>query len=159
MSLVSQGQFNKSVNVLMGHNSWEGAFFFDPAVDDDEKFAKWIDDSVAGLSQSQIKELVEVMYPAVFDGSVGYSSQAERQMKVWGEGYFDCNFQLLSEAIEGKGYACKCRNQDWPSSHQHTNISSLSNRPVQRTARVSHARSAIHFQRSWAESALPQSAS
>ncbi|KAH8169541.1 carboxylesterase family protein [Sarocladium implicatum] len=105
MSIVSQGKFNKSVNVLMGHNAWEGAFFFDPEVSDDEGFAGWIEDSVPGLSEGQIGELVDAIYPAVFDGSVGYGSQAERQMMVWAEAYFDCNFQLMSGAIGGKGYA------------------------------------------------------
>ncbi|KAL2202023.1 alpha/beta-hydrolase [Sarocladium strictum] len=105
MEILRNGRFNKSVAVLAGHNSWEGYFFFDPNVSNDEQFGDWVQASVAGLSSEQVDELVNEVYPATFDGTYGYTSQETRQMSLWEEAFFDCNFQLLGNAIGGKSYA------------------------------------------------------
>jgi carboxylesterase type B len=105
--ILRTGNFNKSVAVLTAHTSWEGSFFFSPEITNDEEFAKWLRTSIAGLSDEQVEDLVTEMYPAVFDGSYGYNSEETRQMAVWGEGFLDCNYQLLSKALHGQSYACK----------------------------------------------------
>lgn len=107
MEILREGQFNKSVDVLAGHNSWEGSFFFDPNVSNDEQFGDWVQASVAGLSSEQVDSLVQKVYPAVFDGTYGYTSQETRQMSLWEEAFLNCNFQLLGKAMGGKSYACK----------------------------------------------------
>ncbi|KAI8724080.1 Carboxylic ester hydrolase [Fusarium sp. LHS14.1] len=104
-ALFEAGQFDKSVKVLAAHNAFEGAFFFDPGVEDDEEFVSWLERSMPGLSKSQQGYLAKELYPPQFDGSLGYTGQASRQMALWGEAVVDCTFLAINEVLKGKSYA------------------------------------------------------
>ncbi|EEU40553.1 uncharacterized protein NECHADRAFT_76924 [Fusarium vanettenii 77-13-4] len=104
-ALFEAGQFDKSVKVLAAHNAFEGAFFFDPGLEDDEEFVSWLERSMPGLSKSQQEYLAKELYPPQFDGSLGYTGQASRQMALWGEAVVDCTFLAINEVLNGKSYA------------------------------------------------------
>lgn len=106
-TMLKSAKFNTSIPILAGHNSFEGSFFFDPSAKSDEAFSEWVSGSIAGLEEDKLRQLVEEIYPAVFDGSYGYGSWEERGMRLWAEAFIDCNFQGVNEALGGKGYGCK----------------------------------------------------
>ena len=109
---LRDGHFDKTVKVLSGHNVFEGAFFFDPAVETEEDFREWLDVSIPGLEDGQFSELANEIYPSVYDGSVGYLDTNTRQMSVWGEAAVDCAFYAITKATNMVSYACMYNTQD-----------------------------------------------
>ena len=105
MKMLREGRFNKSVEVFTTHTSFERGYFFDPSVETEDEFREWVDRSIPGLTQETIKYLAEELYVPEFDGSWGYTSQATRQMSLWGEAFFDCNFVEIADATDGHAYA------------------------------------------------------
>ena len=110
--LLASGKFDKSVKMLTGHNSFEGGFFLDPAVESEASFKEWLQSAIANLSSSHVDYLAEQLYPPTFDGSLGYTDQASRQIALFGEAVFDCNALSLNEGFGSQSYACKCCNCD-----------------------------------------------
>ncbi|PTB44808.1 uncharacterized protein TrAFT101_000281 [Trichoderma asperellum] len=103
--LIKDGNFDKSVKVLAGHNMFEGAFFFDPNVTTNDEFSTWISRSFAGLTNKDITHLATSLYPPQFDGSLGYVDMDTRQMKLWSEAVIDCNYYWVGQGVRDKGYA------------------------------------------------------
>jgi hypothetical protein len=85
LAQLRKGNFDKSVQVLTAHNSFEGGLFFDPTVENDDEFRRWINSSLPGLSSASLDDLIRSVYPAQFDGSLGYVDQESRQMMLWAE--------------------------------------------------------------------------
>uniref|UniRef100_A0A0B7KKN8 Carboxylic ester hydrolase n=1 Tax=Bionectria ochroleuca TaxID=29856 RepID=A0A0B7KKN8_BIOOC len=102
---LGQGRFDKSVKVMAAHNIFEGGFFFDPQVKTDGDFDEWLKRSFPGLDGGRRKELMESVYPAVYDGSLGYVDMNTRQMSVWGESSIDCAFNAIAKATKDTSYA------------------------------------------------------
>ncbi|KAF4447925.1 carboxylesterase family protein [Fusarium austroafricanum] len=102
---LQEGKFDKSVKVMAAHNIFEGGFFFDPNVKTDGDFDEWLKRSLPGLDRERRGELVEKVYPPVYDGSLGYVDMNTRQMRVWGESAIDCSFNAISQATKDKSYA------------------------------------------------------
>lgn len=102
------------INLLVAHNSREGAFFFDPTARSEADFLRWVRSSFAGLSTAEIANLAAVVYPAVYDGSQGYVDLFSRMMRVWGDALFDCNFLYANEAFGGRSFACEYLPTDCP---------------------------------------------
>lgn len=107
--LLITGSYDEAVKVFSSHNSFEGGFFYDPAVRTEEDFRHWLEKSISGLEQTQRGYLTESIYPPTFDGSLGYVDQATRQMVLWGEAVIICHFWSLNQALDGIGYACEFR--------------------------------------------------
>lgn len=106
--LFKRGEFDKSVKLMSSHNSLEGAFFFDPNVTTEGEFRDVVDVALPGFSDSQASALLNNIYPPQFDGSMGYVDQSSRQIALWGDGLFHCNFNAAHKAFNGKSYACEC---------------------------------------------------
>lgn len=107
MKLLREGRFNKSIGVLATHTSLEGAYFFDPSVETEDDFREWVNNSIPGLPEETVAFLAAELYPPIFDGSWGYTSQATRQMSLWGEAFFHCQFTEIGNAKDGESYASK----------------------------------------------------
>jgi carboxylesterase type B len=105
LKMLRQGNFDKSVDILSTHTSREGAYFFDPDVENEDQFRVWLSHSVAGLSQDAITYLASELYPPTYDGSHGYYSIEERQMSLWEEAYFDCLYVEVGDVMGGRSYA------------------------------------------------------
>lgn len=107
LSFLKSGSFDKSINILAGHNVFEGAFFFDPRIETDEEFAKWVHRSFPGLGEENVNDLLENIYPPVYDGSLNYNDISTRGMRLWSEAVVDCSWHLVSEATRNVSYSCK----------------------------------------------------
>jgi carboxylesterase type B len=104
---LAKGVLDKGVNIIASHTSFEGSFFFDPNVKTEDEFKQWILRSLPAITNDTAVYLAEQLYPAVYDGSLGYVDMDSRQMSLWGEAVIDCTFVLLQDSLEGDGYACK----------------------------------------------------
>lgn len=110
MQMLHEGRFDKSINVLATHTSFEGSWYFDPSVENEGDFSDWVNQTIPGLPEDIIGFLADDLYPPVFDGSWGYTSQATRQLALWGEAFFDCHFYTTGKATEGNSYASEYFN-------------------------------------------------
>lgn len=108
---LEEGSFDRSIKILVAHNVFEGAFFFDPTLETEEDFKDWVKRSLAGLKDEEYDYLSETVYPAVYDGSAGYVDLNTRQMSLWGEAVVDCTYRAISQATKDESYACKCKSQ------------------------------------------------
>lgn len=104
---LASGGVDKSVKVMTGHNSFEGGFFFDPDVKTEQDFRAWLERSHAGLNTAQIDHLANELYPAQFDGSLGYVDEDTRQGALWGEAVIDCTFTIVNEVFGMDSYSCE----------------------------------------------------
>jgi carboxylesterase type B len=103
--LLQNGQFDHSVKVLTGHNAAEGLFFADPSVQDDCAFMTWLEGVLPNIIPSAASYITNTLYPPIFDGTQGYSSQFERQAVLFGDLALDCNSVFLAQALEDQNYA------------------------------------------------------
>jgi len=102
--LLLQGAFDKSVKVMVGHNSDEGVYFTDPRVTDDTGLATFIRESFPGVQDSVVNYVIKTLYPAVYDGSQPYKNGLDRTILIISELIFTCNTNYLGRAYGNNTY-------------------------------------------------------
>lgn len=86
--LLLQGSFDKSLNVMVGHNADEGLLFSNPAITNDRAFAGDLLVDFPDINPSVQTYIEEVLYPAIYDGSYGYKDEIGRIDLVISESTF-----------------------------------------------------------------------
>ncbi|KAH7129028.1 acetylcholinesterase [Dactylonectria macrodidyma] len=94
---LSQGKFDASVRVMVGQNSNEGLLFTAP-VTNDEQYLDFVRSNFPTAREDTIHHIANVLYPPVFDGSMGYQDQVGRAALTMGEGTFVCNAFAINNA-------------------------------------------------------------
>jgi acetylcholinesterase len=103
--LLAQGRFAKEVKIMVGHNADEGALFTNPSINSTEAIVTQLQESFANIPKSSIDYILNVLYPPVFDGSHGYTTQFRRGDTLISEGIFTCNTNYLSTGFHNKTYS------------------------------------------------------
>jgi acetylcholinesterase len=103
--LLAQGRFDKSVRVMVGHNTNEGPYFTPPYANSTERIASQLRSTIPSLPQSSVDYITDTLYPAVFDGSQGYTDNYTRAYTIVTEGIFTCNTNYLSTGFQNKTYS------------------------------------------------------
>lgn len=103
-ALLAQGDFDQSVTAFIGMNSHEGILFSDPTVESSAAYSTYIRNMIPGISNASASHIEEVLYPEVFDGSYGYTSQFERGLITFQELFFTCNSPMLSWGLQNRTY-------------------------------------------------------
>lgn len=103
--LLAQGRFDKSVRVMVGHNAKEGPFFTAPYADSTEKIATQLKSTIPNFPESSLDYVTNTLYPAVFDGSYGYTDNYTRAYTIVTEAIFTCNTNYLSTGFHNKTYS------------------------------------------------------
>lgn len=98
--LVSKGAFDQSVTALIGTNANEGILFSDPTVNSSATYTTYIRGLIPGISEASVSYITNVLYPPVFDGSFGYTSQFERGVRTFEEFTFTCNAPIISWGLQ-----------------------------------------------------------
>ncbi|KAF2804763.1 alpha/beta-hydrolase [Mytilinidion resinicola] len=101
--LLSQGKFDQSLNLLIGHNSNEGALFTAP-VQTDATFAQNVRNLFPDISPTVFTIITEVLYPPDYSGAYGYTTEFGRSSTFWAEVVFVCNTNYLARAYKNKSY-------------------------------------------------------
>lgn len=107
--LLSHGQYDTSVKVMVGHNADEGLLFTDPFVNNNTAFEEFIVallPTLAGLPKT-VDYIANTLYPPIFDGSQaqGYTTQIARVAAIISEVTFVCNTFYLDKAYGNNTYA------------------------------------------------------
>ncbi|EQB56328.1 hypothetical protein CGLO_03680 [Colletotrichum gloeosporioides Cg-14] len=94
---LSQGLFDTSVRVMIGQNSNEGLLFTAP-IHTDAEYLGFVRNNFPTAREEAIDQIANELYPAIFDGSKGYTDQVGRAALTMGEGTFVCNAHALNQA-------------------------------------------------------------
>ena len=103
--LLSHGQFDKSVKVMVGHNSDEGLLFTSPFVQNQTAFAAALLGLFPDASNKTVTYVDTVLYPPVFNGTYAYTSEVERTALAISELSTTCNTRYLDLAFKNHTYS------------------------------------------------------
>lgn len=103
--LLAQGRFDKKVEVMVGHNGDEGAYFTPPTIDTEEEVAASLRQAFPYIPEPSLQYIVKTLYPPVLDGTYGYTTQFERSDKIVSEAIFTCNTFFLGKAYKNETYS------------------------------------------------------
>lgn len=104
--LLLDGAFHKNVKLMVGHNSFEGREFRSPFVTNSSTFGAFIQSIFPTIPAGALNEVMNVLYPPIFDGSRGYATFAEAQQLMMGDLGLTCSTNSLSRAFGNLTYAC-----------------------------------------------------
>ncbi|KAH7039472.1 Carboxylesterase [Macrophomina phaseolina] len=102
--LLNHGQFDRSVKILVGHNSNEGLLFV-PPVSKESDFVAFINTSFSSAKPAVIDYITNTLYPPIYDGSRGYRDLIGRVSLAVAESSFTCNAFALDRAYGNETYA------------------------------------------------------
>lgn len=100
-TLFQQGRFDRTVSVMTGHNQDEGSRFVpNTLVTNESSYAAFFESLLRPPTSSPIalRQLTQELYPPVFDGSQGYTTQTERNNLTIADATFVCNARFMDEA-------------------------------------------------------------
>lgn len=103
--LLLHGQYDKSLNIMVGHNINEGIFFAPPFITNDTTFNDFVRLTVPDVSEATIAFITGTLYPPVFDNSHGYIDQTGRAALLISEFIFTCNTRFLDLAYWNKTFS------------------------------------------------------
>lgn len=103
--LLLHGQFDKTVRVMVGHNSNEGISFTSPYIQNNIDFAASLRSSLVEAHPAAISYIENVLYPPIFNGSYPYPDQISRAAFLLSELVFICNTYYLDRAYNNRTYA------------------------------------------------------
>lgn len=100
--LLRSGSLDKSLRVMTSHTQNEGSLFANPFITNETAFTEHVRHTFPGASQASIDYVTRDLYPPVFDGSNGYTTQFERTSLLGSEVFFSCNTRYMSVALDKK---------------------------------------------------------
>ncbi|PKS08063.1 hypothetical protein jhhlp_006675 [Lomentospora prolificans] len=100
--LLYEGRLDRSVELIVSHNTAEGVLFSDPRVQDDEGFKAFFRNLLSNLSPQLIDKMATEVYPPDFSGTQPYKTHTERLVLAVGESLFDCNAFGLNLAYNNR---------------------------------------------------------
>ena len=103
--LLLQGSFDKNLKILVGHNADEGLLFSSPAITNNTAYVDFITGAFPGITSGIVNYIANVLYPPVFDGTYGYTSDLGREILSIAESTFTCNTYYLDRAFGNQTYA------------------------------------------------------
>jgi len=102
--LLLQGNYDKSLKVMAGHNIDEGIEFMDPFAQDEERFEADMRIYFPTITDTAIQYISKTLYPPVFDGSIGYTTPTVRMDLLITEAFFTCSTNILARAYGDQTY-------------------------------------------------------
>lgn len=91
------GKFDESVKLIISHNSNEGLVLVQ-AVHTSEEYVTLVRNILTRANDTTINYVTNILYPPVFDGSMGYAHNYQRAAKTAGDIIINCNAASLSSA-------------------------------------------------------------
>ncbi|KAH8434325.1 uncharacterized protein LDX57_011972 [Aspergillus melleus] len=101
---LSRGEFHRSIEIITSHNSDEGLTLV-PAIHTCQEYESLLRSLFTHFNTSTINHIVNVLYPPIFDGSMGYTNNYQRAAKTVGEGIIECNSVSLGLAFGLRAHA------------------------------------------------------
>lgn len=103
--LLQEGNFDRNLNVMVGHNADEGLLFTSPDARNSSWVVTLLQEQYPYIRSNVTDYITKVLYPAKYDGSYGYTSPFERAAAIISELIFVCNTDYINRAYHGETYA------------------------------------------------------
>ncbi|KAK9481761.1 Alpha/Beta hydrolase protein [Lipomyces starkeyi] len=103
--LLSEGRFDHSISIMVGHNSNEGAIFASPFIVTQADYVTAVEQIIPSASQEVIAYVTETLYPNILNGSFSHTTQNERFALTLSDLYITCNTRFLALAFKGLAYS------------------------------------------------------
>ena len=123
--LLMSGRFDKSVDMMMGHNLNEGALFASPFITNETAFHDMVARRLPKAKPEVVDYITQNLYPPDFSGVMGYKTLYERNSLFESEVTFTCNTRFLNLATGNKSY-CKFAVTKLLTLQEHTRLISPS---------------------------------
>lgn len=85
---------------MTGHNSDEGLLFASPFVKTNREYERYLRTLLPALSNMAVSTISNKLYPAIFNGSFGYTDQLGRLDLTLAEATIVCNARFLDNAFD-----------------------------------------------------------
>ena len=99
--LLEEGRFDKTLAIMTGHNQDEGSRFVpNTSVTDQPSYRAYLESLFPELVNDTVSldYVTQTLYPPIFDGSQGYTSQTERSNLTFADAAFVSNTRSMSQA-------------------------------------------------------------
>ncbi|KAL9606784.1 MAG: hypothetical protein Q9179_000074 [Wetmoreana sp. 5 TL-2023] len=99
--LLQQGHFDSSICVMTGFNHDEGSMLAPSrSITDEPSYTAYLEALIPALADdaAAVQHISQVLYPPVFDGSQGYTTQAERVNMTIADATVVCNVGAMVSA-------------------------------------------------------------
>lgn len=103
--LLAQGQHAKDIQILTGHNADESGGFTPPYIKSTADLRAFLQQEFVGINSSALDYILDVLYPAVYNGSYPYTNGLARAMLVVADYAFTCSTDYLNKAFNNQTYA------------------------------------------------------
>ncbi|KAF2086017.1 alpha/beta-hydrolase [Saccharata proteae CBS 121410] len=103
--LLLEGSFYKDLKVMVGHNLNEALLFTDPRLDSIATYDQFLDEAFPTISNETATYIESELYPPVFNGTYGYTTEFTRAAKTTSDFAFVCNTNYLDRAFDNLTYA------------------------------------------------------
>ncbi|KAF2470305.1 alpha/beta-hydrolase [Lindgomyces ingoldianus] len=103
--LLAQGQFDKSLRVMVGHNTNEGTYFTPPYIKSTADIVAQLHNSFPYIPDSSVDYITNTLYPAVYNGTYPYTTPYTRASFLTSEAVFTCNTYYLQPAFLNQSYS------------------------------------------------------
>ncbi|KAL6253262.1 hypothetical protein RBB50_000985 [Rhinocladiella similis] len=96
--LLLQGRFDKTLEVMAGHNLEDGLGFMNPFAQNETAFEATLRIYFPTISDAAVNYISKVLYPDNYDGSAGYTTPTGRSDLLVTEAFFSCSTNYLARA-------------------------------------------------------------
>ena len=100
-ALFQQGRFDHSLSVMTGHNQDEGSLFVpNTELTNDSSYTAYFDSLFKPVTNNRtaLGQIVQELYPPIFNGSQGYTTQTERNNLTMADAAVVCNSRYINQA-------------------------------------------------------------
>lgn len=105
--LLVDGSFHQNLTIMVAHNTLEGLIFTKPSIKTSDDYLAMLRQSMPQMSDEAISTINNTLYPAVFDGTYGYTDEFQRALVTIQDSVIDCNPQYLASAMPKSAYSSK----------------------------------------------------
>ncbi|KAF2704258.1 carboxylesterase family protein-like protein [Pleomassaria siparia CBS 279.74] len=103
--LLARGQFDKDVHIMVGHNAQEGTYFTPSYINSTSDILMLLRANFPYSPEPSLEYITSTLYPAVFDGTLPYTTEMARADLIISESVFTCNTRYLSTAYGNQSYS------------------------------------------------------
>ncbi|KAI0129051.1 Alpha/Beta hydrolase protein [Xylariales sp. AK1849] len=100
--LLAEGRFHTSLNVMPSHTSNESVAFVPTDIQTEDDVREYVSEALSHASNDTIDYILNVLYPAVFDGTYPWYTQFGRTVQMNTDFYFACSTTYLAKAFNNK---------------------------------------------------------
>ncbi|XXH01934.1 hypothetical protein Hte_008297 [Hypoxylon texense] len=105
--LLAEGSFHQNLKIMVTHNTLEGLIFTKPTINSTEDYLYMLRESMPEISDEATSTINNTLYPAVFDGTYGYTDQFQRALVTVQDSIIDCNSRYMAGAMADRAYAIR----------------------------------------------------